>query len=187
MMSSSSSPPSRPNPPWQRQTTASYSPSDGELPHVQHLERRRQILGGRRLGGELDEVRREVDAVGRDAPPRQRERVPPRPAPDVEHLHPRFEPELATRKSISCSVPFVNEFPEVGRAQELRDLVEPRPVRTTECTHADARSGHRPVFRGDSERELRIEETFAYKIDEDGLISVIEVFWRDPRGLPSSD
>ena len=32
-----------------------------------------------------------------------------------------------------------------------------------------------------SDRELRIEETLAYEIDEDGLISGIEVFWRDPR------
>ncbi|HTL84394.1 MAG TPA: nuclear transport factor 2 family protein [Acidimicrobiia bacterium] len=32
-------------------------------------------------------------------------------------------------------------------------------------------------------RELRIEQTLAYEIDENGLISLIEVFWRDPRAL----
>ena len=30
-------------------------------------------------------------------------------------------------------------------------------------------------------RELRIEQVLAYQIDESGLISGIEVFWRDPR------
>ena len=35
------------------------------------------------------------------------------------------------------------------------------------------------VPQGD--RELRIEQTLAYKIDENGLLSGIEVFWRDPR------
>ena len=35
------------------------------------------------------------------------------------------------------------------------------------------------VPQGD--RELRIEEVLAYQIDESGLISGIEVFWRDPR------
>jgi hypothetical protein len=32
-----------------------------------------------------------------------------------------------------------------------------------------------------SERELHIEQTLAYQIDGNGLISSIEVFWRDPR------
>ena len=30
-------------------------------------------------------------------------------------------------------------------------------------------------------RELRIEQTLAYELEENGLISRIEVFWRDPR------
>jgi hypothetical protein len=30
-------------------------------------------------------------------------------------------------------------------------------------------------------RDLLIEQTLAYELDEDGLISRIEVFWRDPR------
>jgi len=30
-------------------------------------------------------------------------------------------------------------------------------------------------------RELRIEQVLAFQIDESGLISKIEVFWRDPR------
>ena len=30
-------------------------------------------------------------------------------------------------------------------------------------------------------RELRIEQTLAYQLAENGLISRIEVFWRDPR------
>ena len=32
-----------------------------------------------------------------------------------------------------------------------------------------------------SGRELRIEQTLAYQLAENGLISRIEVFWRDPR------
>jgi hypothetical protein len=30
-------------------------------------------------------------------------------------------------------------------------------------------------------RDLRIEQIFAYELDEDGLFSRIEVFWREPR------
>jgi hypothetical protein len=35
-------------------------------------------------------------------------------------------------------------------------------------------------------RKLRIEQTLAYDLDEDGLIARIEVFWRDPRSRPGS-
>jgi hypothetical protein len=31
-------------------------------------------------------------------------------------------------------------------------------------------------------RELLVEQTLAYELDENGLISRIEVFWGDPRG-----
>ena len=37
------------------------------------------------------------------------------------------------------------------------------------------------IPRNDGGRELRIEETLAYRLDENGLIARIEVFWRDPR------
>jgi hypothetical protein len=33
-------------------------------------------------------------------------------------------------------------------------------------------------------RELRVDQALAYELDANGLISRIEVFWRDPRGRP---
>ena len=43
------------------------------------------------------------------------------------------------------------------------------------------------VFRSDIGRELRVEQTLAYELDADGLITRIEVFWRDPRSRPTRD
>jgi hypothetical protein len=74
-----------------------------------------------------------------------------------------------------------------GAAQGASDA---DPLRTTWDVHrvaytADGRwafariTAHVP--RSDGSRELLVEQTLAYGIDEDGLISGIEVFWRDPR------
>jgi hypothetical protein len=61
-------------------------------------------------------------------------------------------------------------------------------VRTTWDVHCVAyASGGRSAFARITAhvprtgRELQIEQTLAYTLDEDGLVSRIEVFWRDPR------
>ena len=66
-----------------------------ELADVEHLEPGRQAFGGGRLGRERDEVGRQIDPGDLDPPSGEFQRVPPRPAPRVEHLHPRYESELA--------------------------------------------------------------------------------------------
>jgi hypothetical protein len=97
-------------------------------------------------------------------------------SPDVERIGP-FGERLVGRDA------YVELMAGVG--QDASDSDRPR---TTWDVHrvtysADRRSAfaritaHMP--RGD--HELLIEQTLAYDLDEHGLISRIEVFWRDPR------
>ena len=98
-----------PNAPWQRQITASNSPSKRQRAGVEPLERGHRRA--RRATRELDEALRDVDAVHRDAAARELVRVATRPAPDVEHPHrPAPSPSASTRWSTSCTVPLVNEY-----------------------------------------------------------------------------
>jgi hypothetical protein len=100
------------------------------------------------------------------------------------------------RALLSLNIERIGPFGErlVGRdayvelmAGDKHDASDPRP-RTTWDLHrvaysADRRSAfaritaHVPQDNGDQ----RIEQTLAYDLDETGLISRIEVFWRQPR------
>jgi hypothetical protein len=102
----------------------------------------------------------------------------------------------AFRALLSPDVERIGPFGErlVGRdayvelmAGDRQDASDPR-LRTTWDLHrvaysADRRSAFARITahvpQGD--RDLAIEQTLAYDLDENGLISRIEVFWRQPR------
>ena len=63
-----------------------------------------------------------------DAAGRQRERVAPGTAPDVEHPHPRFEPECADEEVDLLGRALGERVLQVGGPEELGDRVEPRAV-----------------------------------------------------------
>ena len=86
--------------PGRGRSAASNSPSDGRG----RARRAPRRSAGRPSAAAASRASRTksgavVDADHLDAAPRQRERVTPRPAPDVEHPHPRLEPERARRGS----------------------------------------------------------------------------------------
>ena len=85
--SSSSSPPRRPNPPWQRQIDGVELAVEREVADVGSRNSTGRSPASRPRG-EREEVGRQVDADDLDAPPRQRERVPARTAARVEHRIP---------------------------------------------------------------------------------------------------
>jgi hypothetical protein len=102
----------------------------------------------------------------------------------------------AFRALLSPNVERIGPFGErlVGRdayvelmAGDWRDASDPRP-RTTWDLHrvaysADRRSAFARVTAhvSQDDRDLQIDQTLVYDLDEDGLISRIEVFWRHPR------
>jgi hypothetical protein len=75
---------------------------------------------------------------------------------------------------------------ELMSAGEHAGSDEGRPSWDVHCVAytADRRSAFARVTAHvpRSDRDLWIEEALVYELDESGLISRIEVFWRDPRG-----
>ena len=97
---------SKPNAPWQSESAASNSPS-------KRMVRASGARSWRRRGRRRPRARRiaaDVDAVDDHAPTGEGVGVSSGSAADVEHAHAGFEPQASIRKSISCSVPRVNEY-----------------------------------------------------------------------------
>ena len=97
-------------------------------------------------------------------------------SPDVERIGPLGE-RLAGRDA------YIELMSGAGQEASDRDR-----RRTTGDVHRvvyseDRRSAFARVTAHvpREDQEMMIEQTLAYEIDENGLISRIEVFWRDPR------
>ena len=116
-----------------------------------------QPVGGRGRGRGATNVGREVDADDLDAPPRQRERVPPGPAADVEHPHPRLEPERVDEEVDLLLGALGERVPQVGRPEELGDRVEPVGIPGWHAGHTErlrntlGESAERQGARGQAE------------------------------------
>ena len=119
------SPPSSPNPPWQRQIAASYSPS--------HASRgRRAPRRSPAARPRLPRSRASATKSGERSTPwvvmprrASASECRPGPQPTSSTRIPGVSPSWSTRKSISCSVPFVNAFRRYAGPRNSGDLVEP--------------------------------------------------------------
>ena len=91
---------------------------------------RRSRRGRRRppLRGQTDELGAVVDADHLEAPPGQRERVTAGSAPDVEHPHPRLQPERVDEEVDLLLRPLRERVAQVRGPEEVGDRVEPIPL-----------------------------------------------------------
>jgi hypothetical protein len=102
-------------------------------------------------------------------------------APDVERIGP-FGERMVGRDSYVELMASGDRRPSDDERDRTRWDVH-RVVYALDRRSAFARvTAH--VRRRDGSRELRLEQTLAYELDANGLISRIEVFWRDPGSRP---
>jgi hypothetical protein len=130
-----------------------------QVAHVRFLEFDRELFGRGGIPGQADELGAVVDADDVEAPARQRERMASRAAPDVEHAHPRLQPECVDQETHLLLGPHRERVPEVCGTEERRHTVEPvrivergREVRAHRTPLALLRSPVERVFRGIEEQ-----------------------------------
>src|SRR4051794_11765609 len=99
-----------------------------ELPDVELLEFDGELLSACGFTSEPHELRAVVDPDDRKSPTRQRECMPPRAAPDVEHPHPGRQPERVDQELDLLLGALGERVPQVGGPEEVGDAVEPVPL-----------------------------------------------------------
>ena len=140
MIASSSSPPSSPKPPWQRHRTASNSASTARS----RTSSCSNVAGS--ASGRAAARASAMNSGERSTPctsmPRRASASECRPGPatDVEHPHPRLEPELVDEEPDLVLRPHGERVPEISRPEERRDLVEPCAARVAERSRVPHRA-----------------------------------------------